>query len=251
VRRIPFTTRVPTITLGPHHVNRAGDGSEFHALRDYAQGDSLRTVNWKASARSGSLMVNQRVHESMTRLTLLLDARAASGAGPATATPLADGCRAAVSIAGAALRVRDRIRLVAYGEGLTEVPEAPGSRQLHELREALSCLPARGAMGLAQAVEAMATQLRPNTPVLILSGCEGDPSFVDGVRALRNRGCLPLVVASPVHVRPDGAEPEEPGAAALLAQREQTLAGVRALGVPVHETEPGLPLDDLFRLGGA
>ncbi|HEX2066788.1 MAG TPA: DUF4350 domain-containing protein, partial [Candidatus Thermoplasmatota archaeon] len=130
VRRIPFSTRVPTVTLGPHNVNRAGDGSEFHALRDYEQGDSLRSVNWKASARAGGLIVNQRVHESMTRLTLLLDARAISGVGPAASTPLADGCRAALSIAAGALRVRDRIRFVAYGDGLTEIPEAPGSRQV-------------------------------------------------------------------------------------------------------------------------
>lgn len=249
VRRIPFTTRVPTVTLGPHHVNRAGDGSEFHALRDYVTGDSMRSVNWKASARAGGLMVNQRVHESMTKLTILLDARSVSGAGPARRTPLAVGCRVAFSIAAGALRVRDRITIAAYGEGLQRLPDAPGSRQLHLLRGLLSSLPARGATPLMEAVEQLGTDIRPKMPVLVVSGLEGDPTVVEAVRALRNRGALPVVIAPPVTVDaedgPDGEDAQQ-----ILRGRDEAVRGLRALGVPVYETAEGLPLDDLFRIGG-
>ncbi|MFM7750152.1 MAG: DUF58 domain-containing protein [Opitutaceae bacterium] len=43
---------------------RAGGGSDLLALRRYAPGDSHRLVHWKASARSGTLLVRQFAAES-------------------------------------------------------------------------------------------------------------------------------------------------------------------------------------------
>ncbi|HUR25213.1 MAG TPA: DUF4350 domain-containing protein [Candidatus Thermoplasmatota archaeon] len=252
VRKLPFRTRVPTITLGPHLVNRAGDGSEFHALRTYQTGDSYRNVNWKASARSKDLMVNQRVHESMTHLTIFLDARAVSAYGPASSTPLANGCRAVLSMAIGSLRVRDRLRIVAYGDGVHEVPPMPGSRQQHALTELLAGLPAAGTTTFGVAVQQLLPTLRGGTPVMLASGLEGDPTLVEGMRMLRSRGLLPFVIASPIGVEP--VDPEdgeaEPGADDLLAQRRRTMAELQALGIPVFDAVPNVPLDYMFRTGG-
>jgi len=252
VRKVPFRTRIPTTTLGPHLVNRAGDGSEFHALRTYQVGDSYRSVNWKASARSKELMVNQRVHESMAHLALFLDARAISGAGPASRTPLAAACRATLSVASGALRVRDRIRITVYGDGVHQLPQAPGSRQLHDLTELLASLPAAGDTGFGQAVQETLPSLRPGSPVMLASGLEDDPSLVEGMRALRSRGMLPFVVALQVGthpVEPEDTEPE-PDAEALQAARRKTIAQLQALGVPVFDAVADVPLDYLFRTGG-
>lgn len=50
-----------------------GRGQDLYALRDYLPNDSARHVHWKASARSGSLMVREFAREDDTRVVLVLD----------------------------------------------------------------------------------------------------------------------------------------------------------------------------------
>jgi len=50
-----------------------GRGQDLYALRDYLPTDSARHVHWKASARSGSLMVREFTREDDCRILLVLD----------------------------------------------------------------------------------------------------------------------------------------------------------------------------------
>jgi len=43
---------------GVKKIRRLGHSLEFEKIKDYVQGDDVRTINWKATARSNSLMVN-------------------------------------------------------------------------------------------------------------------------------------------------------------------------------------------------
>ncbi|MET1018021.1 MAG: DUF58 domain-containing protein [Leifsonia flava] len=45
----------------------------FHAVRDYVAGDSQRHVHWKATARTGKLMVRQFEESRHARIAILLD----------------------------------------------------------------------------------------------------------------------------------------------------------------------------------
>ncbi|MFE9243583.1 DUF58 domain-containing protein [Nocardiopsis sp. NPDC006938] len=75
----------------------------FHTLRDYAPGDDLRHVHWRSSARLDRLVVREYVDTSQTRLCVIVDDRAASGADErldevagAAASLLATGVRASL-----------------------------------------------------------------------------------------------------------------------------------------------------------
>lgn len=48
----------------------------FHAIREYVEGDDLRFVHWRSTARTGTLMVRQNVDTSRPSTTILLDTRA-------------------------------------------------------------------------------------------------------------------------------------------------------------------------------
>ncbi len=53
----------------------ATGGDEFFALRPYVVGDELRRVNWRASARTGDLVVRQEERPRTGRVTVVLDRR--------------------------------------------------------------------------------------------------------------------------------------------------------------------------------
>jgi uncharacterized protein (DUF58 family) len=66
--------------LGRHlmaQAQRLGPG-EFHALRDYIDGDEPRSIHWKASARSEELKVREHTAEGVRRCIIVLD-RAETG----------------------------------------------------------------------------------------------------------------------------------------------------------------------------
>ncbi len=60
---------------GEYLVNRQlqEDSMEFKGIRDYVNTDPMRKVNWKASARTGSLKVNQYFDSSSQRITVFLN----------------------------------------------------------------------------------------------------------------------------------------------------------------------------------
>lgn len=60
-------------TVGARLQRRRGEGTEFQELRDYRLGDSLRKVDWKATARAGRLMSRQYRDESSQQVVLMLD----------------------------------------------------------------------------------------------------------------------------------------------------------------------------------
>lgn len=62
---------------------RSGPGDEFFALRDYRQGDALKTVAWRPSARRGQLLVRQMASPAPVRAWVVLRLRTRPGSDPA------------------------------------------------------------------------------------------------------------------------------------------------------------------------
>ncbi len=53
---------------------RRGEGIEFHQLRDYREGDSLRSIDWKATARVSRLITREYQDERDQQIVIMLDA---------------------------------------------------------------------------------------------------------------------------------------------------------------------------------
>jgi len=62
--------------IGESPVNVPGIGTEFYDIREYSPGDDFRQINWKASARRGGLLVNERMKEVGGSYLLVLEAKA-------------------------------------------------------------------------------------------------------------------------------------------------------------------------------
>ena len=58
---------------GIKRVRRLGNTMEFEQIKDYVLGDDLRTINWKATAKKNSLMVNQFQDEKSQSIYSIID----------------------------------------------------------------------------------------------------------------------------------------------------------------------------------
>ncbi|MGV9364551.1 DUF58 domain-containing protein [Amycolatopsis sp. NPDC003731] len=119
----------------------AGQGEADVIVRQYRQGDDLRKVHWRSTARRDEIMV--RVEERPWRggTTVLLDHRAAAhhGSGPAASLEWAVSFAAS-----AALHLRrsgHRVRLVSeHGITLADTPGDGGDHYDHVVLDALAAL---------------------------------------------------------------------------------------------------------------
>jgi uncharacterized protein (DUF58 family) len=61
------------IFQGIKKVRRIGNNNEFEQIKNYVQGDDLRSINWKATSRRNELMVNQYQEERSQQVYCLID----------------------------------------------------------------------------------------------------------------------------------------------------------------------------------
>jgi uncharacterized protein (DUF58 family) len=93
----------------PHAL--AGLGEDFYALRPYVRGDDLRRVHWPSTARTDDLMIRQDEMPWQGRVTVVVDARAATTTPEALELVLS----AAASIVNASWQRQSLVRLVTTG----------------------------------------------------------------------------------------------------------------------------------------
>jgi len=58
---------------GSRRMRKIGQSMEFEQIKDYVMGDDVRTLNWKATARKGLLMVNNYVDEKSQQVFCIID----------------------------------------------------------------------------------------------------------------------------------------------------------------------------------
>lgn len=99
-----------------------GQGTEFDSLREYVRGDDVRSIDWRASARTSHVVVRTWQPERDRRVVLVLDTSRTSagrvaravGEDPADGMPRLDAAMDAALLLGAlASRAGDRIDFLA------------------------------------------------------------------------------------------------------------------------------------------
>jgi len=103
----PPVTPLPPVRLGGEWVGGgesptravAAHGEDDAATREYRQGDDLRKVHWRSTARVGELMVRREEQPWRSRAVVLLDTRVTAhrGEGPGSSFEWAVGAAASVA----------------------------------------------------------------------------------------------------------------------------------------------------------
>lgn len=204
----PRVHPLPLLSSGrAHHIegpdsHSAEDGSQtFHTLRGYVQGDDLRRVHWRTSARTGELMVRQMVDASLPHTAVVLDMRTSAypGAEGAEAAELA--VDVAASVACAALEHGFPL-LVATDGGAVQLGEGQASRA-DRLLDLLATLPASDGSSLEKAFAEL-DRARTGGTLVVVTGL-GTPLGAGALARLTARFERVLVVRT----GPTGASVEE------------------------------------------
>ena len=112
------------------------EGLEFADTRPFVPGDRLRSVNWRASARRGDLVVNERHPERNADVVLFLDSFAEARARRPTA-PSSRPCALRPRSPSCICERRDRVGLVTFGGMLRWLEPGGGLVQHYRLVDAL------------------------------------------------------------------------------------------------------------------
>jgi uncharacterized protein (DUF58 family) len=117
------------VMLGEHGRRRSGLGDEFWQYRPAHQGDSLRLIDWRRSARSDAQFVREREWQAAQSVTFWVDpARSMAFAGDKTRGPKSERAQVlALALAVLLLRGGERVGLAGGA------PPKPGRAQLWSL----------------------------------------------------------------------------------------------------------------------
>ncbi len=61
------------LQYGVKKIRRIGHSMEFEQIKEYTQGDDIRTLNWKATAKKNALMINQFQDEKSQSIYMAID----------------------------------------------------------------------------------------------------------------------------------------------------------------------------------
>lgn len=114
------------IEAGLRKMRLRGSGTEFESLREFADGDPFRSIDWKATARRGKVMVAQYEVERSQNVMLVLDCGRLMTPRIGEQRKLDYAVTAALSLATIAGLASDRVGVVAFA-GKVLAASAPRS----------------------------------------------------------------------------------------------------------------------------
>ncbi|MCZ2828301.1 DUF58 domain-containing protein [Modestobacter sp. VKM Ac-2986] len=236
-------------------------GEDDVSTREYRYGDDLRLVHWRATARTGELMVRLEETPWQAAATLFLDTRAtahlagsrARGTAPSPDT-LEWSIEAAASIGVHLLRRGAALRVVTDAGELTAAL-GRGTLGPDELLDRLAELEPSRYPGLQVGVETL-RRTAVDGPAICLLGLVGPEDVTALARARSGPGSDVAVVVDAGAWLDAGAtrsrRPLSAGARAQLVERqEQAVTLLRSAGWQVLAVRPDQTVDQVWaRLGG-
>ncbi|MBL7950918.1 MAG: DUF58 domain-containing protein [Flavobacteriales bacterium] len=130
------------VLAGIKRVRRVAQHAEFERIKEYIPGDDRRTVNWKATARRGRMMVNQYQDERAQQVFAVIDTGRVMKM-PFDGLSLLDyAINASLVISSIAMHKEDKAGLITFSDKVHDVVAA--SRQRGHMQRILHVLYGQG-----------------------------------------------------------------------------------------------------------
>lgn len=228
-----------------------GQGTEFDSLRDWVDGDDVRSIDWRATARRQHLVVRTWQPEQHKRIVLVLDTSRTS-AGRIGDEPRLDAAMdAALLLTALAGHARDRVEVIAGDQRVRArvLGRGASSAVLHEVISALAPVDAEIVEANWDLLASEVSRLGRQRALVVL--------FTPLESSAVEEGLLPVLPALVARHRVVVASVSDPEVLALRATREdapsvyaaaaaertlalraRTAGALRALGVTVVDEPP-------------
>lgn len=123
---------------GVKRIRRIGHTMEFEQIKEYVQGDDIRTINWKATAKKNTFMVNQFQDEKSQSVYMVIDKGRAMKM-PFNGLSLLDyAINATLVLSNVILKKQDRAGMFAFSKKVgNRVFAEKRSMQMQKILEAL------------------------------------------------------------------------------------------------------------------
>ncbi|WP_346316831.1 DUF58 domain-containing protein [Chitinophaga sp. YIM B06452] len=133
-----FSIKHKLSEMGVHRKRVIGHSMEFDHIKEYTRGDDVRTLNWKATARRGTLMVNNFMEERSQQVYCVID-KGRTMKMPFDGLTLLDyAINATLVFSNVALGKGDKAGLVTFTGKQTEILAASSKKvQLNKILEQL------------------------------------------------------------------------------------------------------------------
>jgi len=229
-------SRAPKLLSGAMPLNVIGAGTEFYSLREFVPGDSLRSVNWKALAKKGKMMVNETVREDVMDVILLVDAREVSAVGGGRDTPLEMSCRAAATYAKQLLDERNNVALMVYGDTVDRVDLDRGEHHLFKILTSLSSAKPQGNLKLEIVLKDTLPYIPSGSPIILFSSLDDDYTISEAFTNTISRGYT-ITTVSPSSLDFEERMKRIPAQPLLIAriERDNLISEIRSFGMQVGD----------------
>lgn len=230
-----FSAEQASRLVGAHLKRRRGEGTDFHQMREYRVGDSLRQIDWKATARARKLISREYQDERNQQLVMVVDTGRRMLARDGELAHFDHALDAALVVSYLALRQGDAVGLFATGGDQRWVAPQRGVASIDTLLRASYDLQPRPVATdyLAAATELSQRQRRRGLVMLVTNLRDEDiEDLLIAVRMLQRRH---LVVIASLRERALDTALEEEVVDLQGAVRAGALARYLAQRTAAHE----------------
>lgn len=231
-------------------VRQRGEGGSFESLREYARGDDPRTMDWKASARRGQMIVRQFQVERRQNVMIAIDAGRLMTQRIGGQERLDYALTAALLLADVAALHGDLVGLLVFSDRVTQyIP--PSRASLSRMADALGDVHAKMVEpNYPAAFTYLAHQLRRRSLLVMFTDIidtRASSALVAHLGRAAERH-LPIAVAlrnpeleeaAALAVHDEADVFRRAAAEELLQARATALAAMQRAGVLVADTRPG------------
>jgi uncharacterized protein (DUF58 family) len=256
----PAIKKFKAIPLRPHNTVHSpgsiparlgGNGTDFFGVREYHPGDSLRSLDWRLTARHPrQFFTKEFEQEEIAEIGLILDVRQSTDLRIGEESLFDHSVGAAASLAEMALHQGHRVSLLVFGHTMLKAFPGYGKTQLHRIMGCLSKAKVEPEGRAFTALDFLPIRMFPSHALIIIisSLTAADRSFFQRLRAYGYQALL--ISPDPIDFAYPTLAQDITNRLAIRAariERRLRLNEIAHLQIPVIDWQVNRPLFPLVR----
>ena len=173
IRQIEIKARIlaDDVLLATYRSVFRGSGLDFEEVREYEQGDDIRSIDWNVTARMGAPYIKKYREDRELNIFLAIDVSASTWFGTAKLSKRELAAEVAALLTMVALRNNDRVGLLLFADGVREyiAPRQGREHLLRVIRELLFAEPRRARTDIGAAARFLRNVTKKRSVVFLLS----------------------------------------------------------------------------------